>query len=222
MRPPAVATSASEMPAATTAKPPEPVAAMWSHARIMPTTVPTRPTHGAKLPILPSTQTYPRSPRTLCRSSPGHQQTRLRWPGRPPGPARRPVLRRIRRDRHARTVARRRVRPERWVRGRGIAVPDANVDAELDGDALQVAQREVQAHVIAPQVRTHLVVDDELDLGELPRRAEDRSPVVGKHVARVQVVELGEERPVRVDERFVRPRVRSPDLEGCAVDGDAA
>ena len=48
-----VAMSASEMPAATTANPPEPVAAMFSNARTIPMTVPSRPMNGARLPMVP-------------------------------------------------------------------------------------------------------------------------------------------------------------------------
>ena len=56
-KPPAVAINASEMPAATTAKPPEPVAAMFSKARMMPRTVPNKPMNGARLPTVPSSHT---------------------------------------------------------------------------------------------------------------------------------------------------------------------
>ena len=55
-RPAAVATSASEMPAATTSKPPAPCTAMSWKARMMPTTVPNRPMYGASEPIVPSIQ----------------------------------------------------------------------------------------------------------------------------------------------------------------------
>jgi len=52
-RPSAVATSASEMPAATTAKPPVPAIAMLSKDLMMPTTVPRSPINGALLATVP-------------------------------------------------------------------------------------------------------------------------------------------------------------------------
>src|SRR5216684_2754044 len=59
--PSAVEISASEIPAATTEKPPVPIIAIdWNAAR-MPTTVPKRPMKGAEAPEVASTQMGPRN-----------------------------------------------------------------------------------------------------------------------------------------------------------------
>ena len=58
--------SASEMPAATTAKPPVPASAMAWKARMMPSTVPKSPMNGAAAPMVPSTQRFEPAP---CTSS---------------------------------------------------------------------------------------------------------------------------------------------------------
>ena len=58
----AVATSASEMPPATTAKPPLPSAAMLWKALMMPTTVPKRPMKGALEATVPRIQNWKASP----------------------------------------------------------------------------------------------------------------------------------------------------------------
>ena len=60
-RPSAVAISASEMPFATTPKPAEPAPAMSEKARMMPITVPKRPTKGASEPVVPMIQIPRRS-----------------------------------------------------------------------------------------------------------------------------------------------------------------
>jgi hypothetical protein len=78
--PPAVATSASDTPLATTGKPMPPAAAMSRNARMMPMTVPSRPTNGAIAPIVPSAHRRRRIHRpsrwrsrsaALCTDSPG-------------------------------------------------------------------------------------------------------------------------------------------------------
>ena len=56
-RPSAVSTSASEIPAETAPRPPEPVAAMPWNAVMMPTTVPSSPTNGAVAPMVASEET---------------------------------------------------------------------------------------------------------------------------------------------------------------------
>ena len=67
--PPAVVMSASEIPAATTVKPPCPVCAICRKACMMPTTVPKRPMKGAVAPTVPRIQRLRRSLRlTCCRS----------------------------------------------------------------------------------------------------------------------------------------------------------
>ena len=57
MRPSAVSTSASAIPAETAPRPPEPVAAMPWNAVMMPTTVPSSPTNGAVDPMVASAET---------------------------------------------------------------------------------------------------------------------------------------------------------------------
>ena len=90
-----MATSASEMPAATTAKPPEPCVAISWKALMMPTTVPNRPMNGASEPIVPITQRpllergrgllarrrqhRVRGPRARCSASADPRGRSLRW-----------------------------------------------------------------------------------------------------------------------------------------------
>src|SRR6266508_1667835 len=64
--PPAVVTSASEIPAATTANPPWPLSAICRNACMMPTTVPKRPTNGAVAPTVPRIHRFRRSLRLSC------------------------------------------------------------------------------------------------------------------------------------------------------------
>src|SRR6266568_3856767 len=64
--PPAVVTRASEMPAATTLKPPWPETPIWWKACMMPTTVPNRPMKGAVAPMVPRSHSRARSRRLSC------------------------------------------------------------------------------------------------------------------------------------------------------------
>ena len=57
-RPNAVATKASDMPAATTANPPVPAIAILSKDLMIPTTVPSRPMKGALLATVPRIQRF--------------------------------------------------------------------------------------------------------------------------------------------------------------------
>jgi hypothetical protein len=50
------------------------------------------------------------------------------------------------------------------------------VRTELDRDSFQILEREIQTDVIRGQVVEDLGRDDELELGELPGRPEDRPP----------------------------------------------
>src|SRR5262245_51734942 len=109
---------------------------------------------------------------------------------------RRPRISGVGLDRPAFALAGRRIRPSRLARRGRAVVPDREVRAELDRDALQVLEGEVEAHAVPREIGLHRLVHDELELAELPRGSQDVLPVIGEHHARVEIVELGEERAV--------------------------
>jgi hypothetical protein len=99
----------------------------------------------------------------------------------------------------------------------GIVVPDSDPHPEFDHDLLEVSKREGEWDTNACELIHGFRPYDESHFLELPPRAQDFTPVVGIQKTRMQIVRFIEERSVSIDERFVAPGVRGPNLQWCAV-----